>query len=131
MSEEIEIAGIKVPKADWEATPASIRALVVVLSERLKQQDERLNQLEEKLNQTSKNSSTPPSSDGFGQSSVGKKKGKSANRLKKEPVHPLVRPVSSSPAKPVTRCKRWCLQCAKPVVHHLGGMIAAPIGIKR
>ena len=65
MSEEIEIAGVKVPRADWEATPASIRALVLVLSERLKQQDERLSQLEERLNQTSQNSSKPPSSDGF------------------------------------------------------------------
>jgi hypothetical protein len=34
MSEEIEIAGIKVPQVDWAATPASIQALVVVLSER-------------------------------------------------------------------------------------------------
>jgi hypothetical protein len=75
MSEEIEIAGIKVPKADWEATPPSIRTLVLVMSERLKaqetriqQQEERIRQLEERLNQTSKNSSKPPSSDGFGQS---------------------------------------------------------------
>ncbi len=50
MSEEIDIAGIKVPKADWAATPASIQALVVVLSERLQQQDERIRQLEERLN---------------------------------------------------------------------------------
>ena len=35
MSEEIEIAGIKVPKADWDTTPASIQTLVMVLSERL------------------------------------------------------------------------------------------------
>jgi transposase len=40
MNEEIEIAGIKVPQVDWAATPASIQALVVVLSERLQQQDE-------------------------------------------------------------------------------------------
>lgn len=66
MSEEIDIAGIKVAKADWAATPASIQALVVVLSERLQQQDERIRQLEERLNQNSKNSSKPPSSDGFG-----------------------------------------------------------------
>ena len=58
MSEEIEIAGVKVPRADWEATPASIRALVLVLSERLKQQDERLSQLEERLKQTSQISSS-------------------------------------------------------------------------
>ncbi len=66
MNEEIEIAGIQVPKADWEATPASIQALVLVLSERL-------TQLEEKLNKNSQNSSKPPSTDGFGQSVSGKK----------------------------------------------------------
>ena len=81
MSEDIEIAGIKVPKADWEATPPSIQSLVRVLEERLAQQNERLieqsdqlaklnerlTDLEERLNQTSKNSSKPPSTDGFGQ----------------------------------------------------------------
>ncbi|NEQ44531.1 MAG: IS66 family transposase [Leptolyngbya sp. SIOISBB] len=75
MSEDIEIAGIKVPQADWAATPPSIRTLVLLMSQRLKeqderirQQDERIRQLEERLNQTSKNSSKPPSSDGFSQS---------------------------------------------------------------
>ena len=69
MSEEIEIeiAGIKVPKADWDATPASIQALVIVLSERL-------SQLEEKLDQNSRNSSKPPSTDGFGKPAKGKGK---------------------------------------------------------
>ncbi|MEM6716922.1 MAG: DUF6444 domain-containing protein, partial [Cyanobacteria bacterium P01_C01_bin.147] len=80
MSEDIEIAGIKVPKADWEATPASIQALVLVLSERLQQQDERLRQLEERLNQHSQNSSKPPSSDGFGPSLKPKKSAKRPSR---------------------------------------------------
>jgi hypothetical protein len=35
MNVEIEIAGIKVPKADWDATPPGIQALVSMLSERL------------------------------------------------------------------------------------------------
>ena len=88
MSEAIEIAGIKVPKADWEATPPSIQALVRVLEERFAQQherlveqseqltqlNERLSDLEERLNQTSQNSSKPPSTDGFSQSVKGKKK---------------------------------------------------------
>lgn len=90
MSEAIEIAGIKVPKADWEATPPSIQTLVRILVERLDQQTERLTQqseqlnklnerlshLEERLNKTSKNSSKPPSTDGFGQVVTGKKKRK-------------------------------------------------------
>jgi hypothetical protein len=58
MGEEIEIAGIKVPKADWDITLASIKAVVVVLSERL-------SAIEEQLKQNSQNSSRPPSSDGL------------------------------------------------------------------
>lgn len=61
MEELIEIAGVQVSKADWEATPPSIQALVLALSERL-------TQIEEKLNKNSQNSSKPPSSDGFGKS---------------------------------------------------------------
>ncbi|MEA5464902.1 IS66 family transposase [Leptothoe sp. PORK10 BA2] len=76
MNEEIEIAGIKVPKADWDATPPSIQALVLVLSERLDHQSERLSQLEEKLNKNSKNSSKPPSTDGFGKTVAEKKRSK-------------------------------------------------------
>lgn len=49
MSEEIEIAGVTVPKADWAATLASIQTLVMVLGEHLQQQDERIRQLEERL----------------------------------------------------------------------------------
>jgi hypothetical protein len=56
MSDEIEIAGIRVSKADWDATPASIQMLVRVLSERLLT-------LEEQVKQSSQNSSKPPSSD--------------------------------------------------------------------
>lgn len=82
MSEEIEIAGIKVPRADWEATPPSIRTLVWVLSQReeqaarIKQQEARIRELEERLNQSSKNSSKPPSRDDFGQSSRRQQKDK-------------------------------------------------------
>lgn len=53
-----EIAGTAVPKADWEATPASIQMVVRVLHERL-------SALEEQLRQNSQNSSKPPSGDGF------------------------------------------------------------------
>jgi transposase len=88
MSEEIEIAGIQVPKADWDATPPSIRALVLALSERLRQQDERIRQLEERLNQTSKNSSKPPSSDGFGQTSRGQQTGKKRRPLRSSKSSP-------------------------------------------
>ena len=69
MEELIEIAGIQVPKADWEATPPSIQALVLALSERL-------TQIEEKLNKNSRNSSKPPSSDGFEKSVEDNKKGR-------------------------------------------------------
>lgn len=80
MNEEFEIAGIKVPKADWDATPPSIQALVLVLSERL-------SQLEEKLNQNSKNSSKPPSTDGFGKTVASKQKRKKS-KSRGQPENP-------------------------------------------
>ncbi len=98
MSEEIEIAGIQVPKADWAATPASIQALVLVLSERLQQQDERIRQLEERLNQNSKNSSKPPSSDGLGQSLKPKKSPKRPPRGPSKPSPRQVRKLLPSEA---------------------------------
>ncbi|WP_071789098.1 IS66 family transposase zinc-finger binding domain-containing protein [Leptolyngbya sp. Heron Island J] len=85
IDEEIEISRITVPKAGWEATPPSIRALVLVLSERLRQQDELIQQLEERLNQTLNNSSKLPSSEGFGQSSVKTRKGKKRPKRSSKP----------------------------------------------
>ena len=58
MESEVEIAGIKVPKSDWDITPESIKALVIVRRERLEQ-------IEEQLKKNSRNSSKPPSSDGW------------------------------------------------------------------
>jgi transposase len=81
MSDEIEIAGIRVPRADWEATPASIQMLVRVLSERLLA-------LEEKVNRSSQNSSKPPSTDGFGKAVKAKGKGKKPPREPSEKTAP-------------------------------------------
>jgi len=92
-ADEMEIAGIKVPKADWDKTPASIQALVLVPSERL-------NQLEEKLNQNSQNSSKPPSSDGFGQPVTRKKSGKKG-RGRSQTKHP---PRQVRKLKPTEEC---------------------------
>ena len=128
MRADIEIAGIQVPQADWEATPASIRALVLVLSERLQQQDERIRQLEERLNQNSKNSSKPPSADGFGPSCRPPKTVK--KRPPQEPSKPpLVKCVSSSRAPLVTRFRRCCHRSAQTVVHRSTGMTATLIVI--
>jgi transposase len=77
MSEEIEIAGIKISQREWEKTPKSVQALVTVLSERL-------THLEERLKQNSQNSSQPPSKDGFGKKvKVSKPHRKKPNRLQK------------------------------------------------
>ena len=78
---EIEIGGIRLPRSDWEATPASVQALVATLLATIAQQQEqldhlnkqvmamseRLAHLEEQVRQSSQNSSRPPSSEGFGQ----------------------------------------------------------------
>jgi hypothetical protein len=53
MSSEIEIAGMKISGVDWDATPESVKAVVVTLSERLAY-------IEEQLKQNSQNSSRPP-----------------------------------------------------------------------
>ncbi|MGB3546668.1 MAG: IS66 family transposase [Saprospiraceae bacterium] len=80
MSKDVEIAGICIAETDWEATPASVKALVEglvgevehlngqfkQLSEQYEPLAERIGELEEKLSRNSKNSSKPPSSEGFG-----------------------------------------------------------------
>jgi transposase len=84
MSEEIEIAGIKISQSDWEQTPKSVQALVTVLSERLTHHAQRLGHLEEHLKQNSQNSSQPPSKDGFGKKvKASKPQRKQPNRIQK------------------------------------------------
>jgi transposase len=121
MNEEIEIAGIKVPQVDWAATPASIQTLVVVLSERLQQQDDRIRHLEERLNQNSKNSSKPPSSDGFGKPKGHQKQVKS--RKSQEKSKPTSRQVRK--LKPSEACDQIqevlpsvCADCGAPLIGH-------------
>jgi transposase len=79
MSEEIEIAGVRISQSEWEKTPKSVQALVKVLSERLIHYEERLSHLEERLKQNSQNSSQPSSKDGIG------KKVKPAKTQRKKP----------------------------------------------
>jgi transposase len=66
MSEEIELGGIKVPAADLEATPESIKLVLKFLVEERKQILAKIEALEERINKNSKNSSIPPSKNGFG-----------------------------------------------------------------
>ena len=70
MSKDVEIAGICIAETDWEATPASVKALVEglvgevehlngqfkQLSEQYEPLAERIGELEEKLSRNSKNS---------------------------------------------------------------------------
>lgn len=91
MSSKIEIAGIEISELDWNATPESIKAVVIVLSERLAY-------IEEQLQQNSQNSSRPPSSDGFvkpekakleKQKKPQKKQSKSNSARKTRKLYPL------------------------------------------
>lgn len=52
-----------IPPADWAATPASVRLLVIALMQQVAALTARVQELEQRLNQTSQNSSKPPSSD--------------------------------------------------------------------
>jgi transposase len=65
MSEEIDLGGIKVSAKDWEATPESIKLVLMLLLEERKQMKLKIESLEERLNKNSRNSSIPPSKDGF------------------------------------------------------------------
>lgn len=86
--ETLEIAGIEIPASDWAATPASVQALVshlvslvkavsqqaTALSEQMQPLRERVEVLEEQVSKNSKNSSKPPSADGFGKAVRPKRK---------------------------------------------------------
>jgi len=74
MNELIRIAGQEIPRTDWDATPASVKAVVTVLSEEHAH-------ISEQLTQTSKNSSRPPSSDTLGKSAVKAEQRPSQSRL--------------------------------------------------
>lgn len=54
MKEKVTIGGVEIPRSDWEQTPASVKAIVQSLSERLAE-------IEERLGLNSENSSIPPS----------------------------------------------------------------------
>jgi transposase len=70
MNENCLIYGIEIPDSDWEKTPASVKQLVEKMGQCTKELEKKLADLEtkqqellEKINCTSKNSSSPPSSD--------------------------------------------------------------------
>jgi transposase len=65
-SESIEIAGRKIPAGDWDNTPESIKLVIEEYHAIVAGLTARVSALEEKLNKNSKNSSIPPSKNGFG-----------------------------------------------------------------
>lgn len=109
MSETIEIAGVEIPRADWDATPASVKALVVVLSERL-------SHIEEQLNQNSQNSSRPPSSDTFGQGKGSEEKADSDSTADEPPKKQRKQGGSGSSEKKV---KLYPVEACADVVPHV------------
>ncbi|MBE9080541.1 IS66 family transposase [Romeria aff. gracilis LEGE 07310] len=88
MAEEVEIAGSRIPQPDWEATPASVKTLVAAMSDQMAQLSERIAHLEEQLSKNSKNSSKPPSSDGFGQPPPAAKSKSKPRQRGGQPGHP-------------------------------------------
>lgn len=78
--EEIDLGGIKVPAADWESTPESIKLVLLFLLEERKQMTLKIEELEERLNKNSRNSSIPPSKNGFAA------KVDSKTKVKKKPL---------------------------------------------
>jgi len=85
--------GIEIPDSDWEKTPPSVKQLVEKMGQFTKELEKKLTDLEakqqellEKINRTSKNSSSPPSSDRL---NAEKKKEKKKSGLKRggQPGH--------------------------------------------
>lgn len=96
MSEEIDLAGIKVPQADWDATPSSVRVAVstlinlfnarlVPLETENQSLRERVAHLEEQLKQNSQNSSKSSSKDGFGKQVKSSSTKRKPNKLEYQP----------------------------------------------
>jgi len=84
----IDISGLSIPEVDWEATPASVKALVGELIQTLTKVEKRVSHLEEQVKQNSQNSSRPPASDGFGRpQSTEKAKGKRKRKRGGQPGH--------------------------------------------
>ena len=85
----LDIGSLSISASDWEATPASVKALVATLLETISRLEERVSHLEEQLNQNSQNSSRPPSKDGFGApKATQKSKGKGGRKRGAQPGHP-------------------------------------------
>lgn len=85
--------GIEIPREDWESTPASVKQLVEKMGQHIKESEKRLADLEvkqqellEKINCTSKNSSSPPSTDPLNAPKQPKKK-KSGLKRGGQPGH--------------------------------------------
>ena len=100
MSEEIDLGGIKVPAADWEVTPESIKLVLMTLVQRIET-------LEEKLSKNSRNSSLPPSKDGLGA------KSKKKDKPKRKPLK--IAKVRRSPERKVSESE----DCQKLEVHEV------------
>jgi TolA-binding protein len=90
MRQEIDLGGIKVPVEEWEATPDGVKqvmgALVQQLHDsqgKLEELSQRVTQLEKQQRRNSKNSSQPPSKDGFGEKGS---KGIPAKGKRKKPL---------------------------------------------
>lgn len=71
-----QIDGKDVAPSDWAVTPVNIQQLVEHLVAENEALKTRLSQLEERLGQNSRNSSKPPSQDGFGKKVIAKNKSK-------------------------------------------------------
>jgi hypothetical protein len=99
MIEEIDIGGIKVPSTDLESTPESIKQVLRFLLEERNQMKARIDELEERINKNSKNSSSPPSKDGFGAS-----RDKKAKRKKSPLKRTVTRQKRERKLYPVEEC---------------------------
>jgi transposase len=100
-SESIEIAGRKIPAGDWDKTPESIKLVIEEYHAIVAGLTARVSALEEKLNKNSKNSSIPPSKNGFG----GAKKPEEPKNQKKAAKKRIKQERAEQKLYPPSECK--------------------------
>lgn len=91
MNERLELPPeLPIPAGDWEQTPASVRAVVLVLWQQVQEVESlkaEVAELKEQLNRNSRNSSQPPSSDRLDQQKPQSKEKKTGRKRGGQPGH--------------------------------------------
>ena len=110
-------AELPISEADWEATPRTVQEVVVHQWKALRELQGRVRTLEERLAGNSRNSSKPPSSDGYAKpapKSLRKRSGRPSGGQKGHKGHTLR--LVDKPDHTVPHCVPQCKRCGRSLV---------------